>query len=157
MEPWHLHNQCRSMFLPTHLLLLPHSWPCQWQLSQQTQNGYRSWTASSKHLNTYGPSTGKITLKVLCKEYSLTATCIAIFSHSVCSCLHSLFLLCTTIHMNVPYHLTIERGLVHFGSEVRYLTLLNLVPFWMPPGSILLPFAQGRICKRLVRCDYLIN
>src|ERR1700676_1421621 len=52
------------------------------------------------------------------------ATCIAtcLFSHYVYLCLHSLFLLPTTIHMNVPYYLTIEKGLVHFGSEVRKIS-----------------------------------
>ena len=32
------------------------------------------------------------------------------------------FLLCTTIHMNVPNYLTVERGLVHFGSDVRRIS-----------------------------------
>jgi len=40
------------------------------------------------------------------------------------------FLLPTTIHMNVPYYLTIEKGLVHFGSEVRKISY-NLFPKWI--------------------------
>src|SRR5882762_9658172 len=59
---------------------------------------------------------------------TLTATCIAtciatcLFSHYIYLCLHILFLLPTTIHMNVPYYLTIEKGLVHFGSEVKKIS-----------------------------------
>ena len=41
------------------------------------------------------------------------------------------FLLPTTIHMNVPYYLTIEKGLVHFGSEVRKISYKE--PNWTPP------------------------
>ena len=50
-----------------------------------------------------------ILLEGECKEYSLTATCL--FSHYVCSCLHGLFLLCTTTHMNVPNYLILHHHL----------------------------------------------
>ena len=33
--------------------------------------------------------------------------------------------------MNVPYYLTIEKGLVHFGSEVRKISYKE--PNWTPP------------------------
>src|ERR1700676_5056550 len=65
------------------------------------------------------------------------ATCIAtcLFSHYVYLCLHSLFLLPTTIHMNVPYYLTIEKGLVHFGLEVRKISYICPVLFTPLIGS----------------------
>ena len=37
------------------------------------------------------------------------------------------------------------------------LPLLNLIPLWMPPDRVLLPFAKRRIYKRLVQCDHLVD
>src|ERR1700674_226621 len=64
-----------------------------------------------------------------CKDpsqpHAYLATCL--FSHHVYLCLHNLFILQTTIHMNVTYYLTIDKVLVHFGSEVRKVSYTSRV------------------------------